>query len=151
MAVPPPAPPAAAAESPHQDRGRPAPPGHWRGLPPGRWLGPAQCQPRRAPARTPALPPRAAPGLVARRRSWGEPSRVGRRTPARAPFPDLAPPLLFLPLVSCSAVGHGCALLSEGLHHGRQEREPPDGHVHGGSSMAERPPLQSVESSKSSF
>jgi hypothetical protein len=48
--------------------------------------------------------------------------------PARPPLGDPAPPLPFLPLVPCSARGHDGALLSEGLHHGRQERDPPDGH-----------------------
>jgi len=37
-------------------------------------------------------------------------------------------PLLLFARIARSAVGHGNALLSEVLDHGRQEREPPDGH-----------------------
>src|SRR5262249_15619545 len=47
---------------------------------------------------------------------------------AHPPLTDPAPPLPRLPLVPRSAWGHECALPSEGLHHGRQEREPPDAH-----------------------
>ena len=49
--------------------------------------------------------------------------------PAGLPLTDPMPPLTFLPLVPRSAVGHGGALPSEGLDHGRQERDPPDGDV----------------------
>ncbi|HEY7327870.1 MAG TPA: hypothetical protein VH592_09535, partial [Gemmataceae bacterium] len=41
-----------------------------------------------------------------------------------------SPVLLFL-RIARFAVGHEDALLSEGLHHGCQERDPPDRHAEG--------------------
>jgi hypothetical protein len=41
---------------------------------------------------------------------------------------DPALPLPFLPLVPRFAVGHDDALPLKALHHGSQERDPPDGH-----------------------
>src|SRR5262249_23520070 len=68
------------------------------------------------------------PGMrVARRRQTVSGTEGSHAQTTRPPLADPAPPLLFLPLVPYSARGHECALLSEGLHRGGQERDPPDG------------------------
>ena len=55
-------------------------------------------------------------------------TEVPHAQPARPPLRDPSSPLPFRLLVRCSTFGHDGALLPEGLHHGRQERDPPDRH-----------------------
>src|SRR5204863_249269 len=74
-----------------------------------------------------ALPEAAPPGVEVVGGQAVSGTEDPRAQAARPPLGDPASPLPFLLLVPRSARGHGCALLSEGFDHGRQEREPPDG------------------------